>query len=110
MPDARSLMEEIGRDLKSVERAIRSHPYLADLEAGRIRREDLKRFAGEQYTILLNPPCLAWRTHSSATTSQRSVLKFTRLAQLKTMSDVFDDCRTSPFTRHSILRLLGSGT
>jgi len=45
MPDARSLMEEIGRDVESVEREIRSHPYLAELEAGRIRREDLKRFA-----------------------------------------------------------------
>jgi len=37
MPDARSLMEEIGRDLESVERG---HPYLAELETGRIRRED----------------------------------------------------------------------
>ncbi len=27
MPDARSLMEEIGRDLESVEREIRSHAY-----------------------------------------------------------------------------------
>lgn len=52
MPDARSLMEEIGRDLESVEREIRSHPYLAELEAGRIRREDLKRFAGEQYHVI----------------------------------------------------------
>jgi hypothetical protein len=52
MPDARSLMEEVGRDLESVEREIRSHPYLAELEAGRIRREDLRRFAGEQYHVI----------------------------------------------------------
>jgi hypothetical protein len=34
-------MEEIGRDLEAVEREILSHPHLVDLEAGRIRREDL---------------------------------------------------------------------
>jgi hypothetical protein len=52
MASARSLIEEIKRDLESVEREIRSHPYLAELEAGRIRREDLKCFAGEQYHII----------------------------------------------------------
>ena len=52
MRDARSFMEEVRRDLESVEREIRSHPYLAELEAGRIRREDRKRFAGEQYHVI----------------------------------------------------------
>lgn len=52
MASARSLIEEIKRDLESVEREIRNHPYLAELEAGRVRREDLKRFAGEQYHII----------------------------------------------------------
>ena len=45
-------MEEIACDLESVERKIRSHPCLAALERGRIRREGLKRFAGEQYHII----------------------------------------------------------
>lgn len=52
MADARFLIEEIKRELESVERQIREHPYLADLEAGRIRREDLRLFAGEQYHII----------------------------------------------------------
>jgi thiaminase len=52
MPGARSLMQEIGRDLESIEREIRHHPYLTELEKGRIGREDLKRFAGEQYHII----------------------------------------------------------
>jgi hypothetical protein len=52
MPDARSLIEEIGRDLASIEREIRNHPYLAELEKGRIGREGLKCFAGEQYHII----------------------------------------------------------
>jgi hypothetical protein len=33
-----------------------------------------------------------------------------RVAKLKTMSLVFEDCRTSPFTRHSIFNGLGLGT
>ena len=50
--DARSLIEEIKRELDSVEQEIRGHPYLAELEAGRVRREDLRLFAGEQYHII----------------------------------------------------------
>jgi hypothetical protein len=52
MMRAESLLAEIRRDLRGVEAAIRDHPYLADLEAGRIRREDLRIFAGEQYHII----------------------------------------------------------
>ncbi|MBI4608051.1 MAG: transcriptional regulator [Candidatus Rokubacteria bacterium] len=52
MADARSLIEAIKRELASVEQAIRNHPYLADVEAARLRREDLRCFAGEQYHII----------------------------------------------------------
>ncbi|MBI4241937.1 MAG: transcriptional regulator [Candidatus Rokubacteria bacterium] len=52
MADAGGLIGQIRRELEGVEREILSHPYLADLEAGRVRREDLKLFAGEQYHII----------------------------------------------------------
>ncbi|MBI4637857.1 MAG: transcriptional regulator [Candidatus Rokubacteria bacterium] len=52
MGDARRLIDEIARELRAVEQEIRNHPYLTELEAGRVRREDLKRFAGEQYHII----------------------------------------------------------
>lgn len=52
MADARALIEEIRREIRQVEEEIRDHPYLAELEAGRIRREDLRLFAGEQYHII----------------------------------------------------------
>ncbi len=50
--NAKSLIEEIRRELASVENDIRRHPYLDTLETGRIRREDLRVFAGEQYHII----------------------------------------------------------
>jgi pyrroloquinoline quinone (PQQ) biosynthesis protein C len=40
------------RELEAVEQEIRRHPYLAALESGRLRREDITRFAGEQYHII----------------------------------------------------------
>jgi hypothetical protein len=52
MTDARALIDEIVRDLHAVEQAIRNHPYVAAAEEGRLRREDLARFAGEQYHII----------------------------------------------------------
>ncbi len=52
MANATLLIEEIKHDLKPVEQEIRGHPYLAELEAGRLRREDLRLFAGEQYHII----------------------------------------------------------
>jgi thiaminase len=52
MANAKSLIEEIKRELGSVEREIRDHPYLAELEAGRVTRERLQLFAGEQYHII----------------------------------------------------------
>jgi hypothetical protein len=50
--DAGRLIDEIRRDLHPVEREIRGHPYLDALEAGRVRREELARFAGEQHHII----------------------------------------------------------
>ncbi|MFQ5521911.1 MAG: transcriptional regulator, partial [Candidatus Methylomirabilia bacterium] len=52
MAQAKSLIDEIKRDLNPVEREIRSHPYLAELEAGRLARDTLRLFAGEQYHII----------------------------------------------------------
>ena len=50
--NAEKLVEEIRRELAPVEQEIRRHPYRAALETGRVRREDLTRFAGEQHHII----------------------------------------------------------
>jgi hypothetical protein len=52
MNDMTSLVAEIRRELHDVEQEIRGHPYLADLEAGGVRCEELSRFAGAQYHII----------------------------------------------------------
>lgn len=52
MANAKSLIEEIRRDLAPVEREIREHPYLVELETGHVPRERLRLFAGEQYHII----------------------------------------------------------
>jgi len=52
MTDARQLMSETREQLKPVEDRLFGHPYLAALEAGRIPREKLRLFAGEQYYII----------------------------------------------------------
>lgn len=52
MTTAATLIGEIRRELAPVEQGIRAHPYLVDLEAGRVPREDLQRFAGEQHHII----------------------------------------------------------
>lgn len=49
LTDAQRLVEELRRELDPVEQELRRHPYLAALEAGHVRREDLARFAGEQH-------------------------------------------------------------
>lgn len=46
------MIEEVKRELHRVEQEIRRHPYLDALEAGSVRREDLRLFAGEQYHII----------------------------------------------------------
>jgi len=50
--DARTLIALIREQLKPVEEQLKAHPYLAALEQGRIRRENLRLIAGEQYHII----------------------------------------------------------
>jgi thiaminase len=52
MMTAQRLVDEIRREQEDVEREIRAHPYLSALEAGQVRREALRLFAGEQYHII----------------------------------------------------------
>ena len=54
MINAQQLVEEIRRELAPVEHEIkiRRHPYLAMLEAGRVRREELACLAGEKHHII----------------------------------------------------------
>lgn len=52
MADADSLVEEIRRDLEILERKILEHAYVRALEEGRIPRDKLCLFVGEQYTII----------------------------------------------------------
>lgn len=47
-----TLLEEIHRVIAPVEAALRAHPYVAAIEAGRIPREQLRLFVGEQYHII----------------------------------------------------------
>jgi pyrroloquinoline quinone (PQQ) biosynthesis protein C len=50
--NAHQLTAETREQLKAVEEKLFSHPYLAALEAGRIPKERLRLFAGEQYHII----------------------------------------------------------
>jgi len=50
--DARELIADIRAQLKSVEDKLFSHIYLIALEAGQLPKEELRRFAGEQYYII----------------------------------------------------------
>ena len=50
--DARTLIAETREQLKPVEEQLKAHPYLAALEQGRIRRENLRLIASEQYHIV----------------------------------------------------------
>jgi pyrroloquinoline quinone (PQQ) biosynthesis protein C len=52
MIDATALLDEIRQDLQTVTEELLRHPYVHDLEAGKIGREKLRLFAGEQYTII----------------------------------------------------------
>jgi hypothetical protein len=49
---ARELLATTRRELGAIEAALRAHPYLEALEAGRVSESSLASFAGEQYTIL----------------------------------------------------------
>jgi hypothetical protein len=52
MLQARSLLEAIGRELQPVHDQLLHHPYLQALDEGRVSREKLRLFAGEQYTTI----------------------------------------------------------
>lgn len=52
MPRAAQLIRTLRKELEPVEREIRSHPYLDEVEAGHLTRDDLRIFAGEQYHII----------------------------------------------------------
>ena len=52
MLQTRDFIEEIGRDLQPVHEQLLQHPYLRALDDGRVPREKLRLFAGEQYTTI----------------------------------------------------------
>ena len=52
MLDAKTLLNEIGKELQPVTEQLLHHPYIEALEQGKLGREDLCFFAGEQYTII----------------------------------------------------------
>jgi thiaminase len=52
MVDAKTLLNEIGKELQPVTEQLLSHPYVQALEEGKIERQKLRLFAGEQYNII----------------------------------------------------------
>ncbi len=52
MLQAKTLFEQIRRDLEPVNEQLLRHPYVQSLEEGRIEREKLRILAGEQYAII----------------------------------------------------------
>lgn len=52
MVDAKALLDEIRQELQPVNEQLLRHPYVQALEEGKIGREKLRLFAGEQYTII----------------------------------------------------------
>jgi thiaminase len=52
MVDTKALLNEIGKELQPVTEQLLRHPYVEALEQGKIGRENLGVFAGEQYTII----------------------------------------------------------
>jgi thiaminase len=52
MAKASPLIKALRKELEPVERAIRRHPYLDEVEARRVTRQALRIFAGEQYHII----------------------------------------------------------
>jgi thiaminase len=52
MVDAKALLEGIRQDLQTVTEQLLHHPYVQALEEGKIGREKLRLFAGEQYSII----------------------------------------------------------
>jgi hypothetical protein len=52
MSAATQLCAQVREQLRDVDKRIRAHPWLAELEAGRISAEGLRAFAGEQLLII----------------------------------------------------------
>ena len=52
MIDANALVDEIRQELEPVNEQLLRHPYVQALEEGKIGREKLRLFAGEQYAII----------------------------------------------------------
>src|SRR6516162_1001866 len=52
MMDANALLDEIRQELQPVSEQLLRHPYVQALQKGKIGREKLRLFAGEQYTII----------------------------------------------------------
>src|SRR5688572_15564372 len=52
MVDAKALLDEIRKELHPVTEQLLRHPYVQALEEGKIDRESLRLFAGEQYNII----------------------------------------------------------
>lgn len=52
MPSADQLVAQIRTDLEPLEQKIIGHPYLSTIEEGRVPRDLLKLFAGQQYHII----------------------------------------------------------
>ena len=52
MSDALQLVEQIRSDLRLLEATISCHPYLKALEEGRVQRDSLRVFAGQQHDII----------------------------------------------------------
>jgi thiaminase len=52
MADAKTLLEEIRQDLQPLKVQLLRHPYVQALQEGKIGRESLRLFAGEQYNII----------------------------------------------------------
>jgi thiaminase len=52
MVDAKTLLNEIGKELQPVAEQLLRHPYIRSLDEGKIGRQKLGLFAGEQYNII----------------------------------------------------------
>ncbi len=52
MVDVDHLVEATRKELQAVEARIRRHPYLDAVQAGQVSRDELRRFAGQQYHII----------------------------------------------------------
>jgi thiaminase len=52
MVDAKALLADIRKELQPVTEQLLRHPYVQALEEGKIGRETLRLFAGEQYNII----------------------------------------------------------